>query len=40
MRDFAAHAKGRKQLRMEYRYRELRRKNGILMAGKEPEGGQ
>jgi deoxyribodipyrimidine photolyase-related protein len=40
VRDFAAHAKGRKQLRLEYWYRELRQKNSILMDGKEPEGGQ
>ena len=40
VRDFAAHAKGRKQLRLEYWYRELRVKNGILMEGKEPVGGQ
>ncbi len=40
VRDFAAHAKGRKQLRLEYFYRELRKKNGILMAGKDPIGGQ
>jgi len=40
VRDFAAHAKGRKQLRLEYFYRELRKKNGILMAGKDPVGGQ
>lgn len=40
VRDFAAHAKGRKQLRLEYWYRELRQKTGILMAGNEPEGGQ
>jgi deoxyribodipyrimidine photolyase-related protein len=40
VRDFAAHAKGRKQLRLEYWYRELRQKNGILMEGKEPVGGQ
>ena len=40
VRDFAAHAKGRKQLRLEYFYRELRQKNGILMAGKDPIGGQ
>jgi deoxyribodipyrimidine photolyase-related protein len=39
IRDFAAHAKGRKQLRLEYWYRELRVKNGILMDGKEPVGG-
>ena len=40
VRDFAAHAKGRKQLRLEYWYRELRHKHGILMDGKEPVGGQ
>jgi len=40
VRDFAAHAKGRKQLRLEYWYRELRQKTGILMDGKEPVGGQ
>lgn len=40
VRDFAAHIKGRKQLRLEYWYRELRQKNGILMAGDKPEGGQ
>jgi deoxyribodipyrimidine photolyase-related protein len=37
---FARHAKGRKQLRMEYFYREMRREHGVLMAGEEPEGGQ
>ena len=40
VREFAAHAKGRKQLRLEYWYRELRKKHGILMNGAEPEGGQ
>ncbi len=40
VRDFAAHAKGRKQLRLEYWYRELRQKHGILMDGKAPVGGQ
>jgi deoxyribodipyrimidine photolyase-related protein len=40
VREFAAHAKGRKQLRLEYWYRELRHKHGILMDGKEPVGGQ
>jgi deoxyribodipyrimidine photolyase-related protein len=41
--EFAAHAKGRKQLRMEYFYREMRRKHAVLMNGAEPdqpEGGQ
>ena len=40
VREFAAHAEGRKQLRLEYWYRELRKKNGILMEGVEPVGGQ
>jgi deoxyribodipyrimidine photolyase-related protein len=38
--EFAAHAKGRKQLRMEYFYREMRRKHEVLMDGDEPLGGQ
>ena len=33
VRKFAAHAKDRKQLRLEYWYRELRREHGILMDG-------
>ena len=40
VREFAAHAKGRKQPRLEYWYRELRRKHGILMDGEQPKGGQ
>ena len=40
VREFSAHAKGRKQLRQEYWYRELRHKHGILMDGKDPVGGQ
>jgi deoxyribodipyrimidine photolyase-related protein len=40
VRDFAAHAKGRKQLRLEYWYREMRQKHGILMDGKKPVGDQ
>jgi deoxyribodipyrimidine photolyase-related protein len=40
VREFAAHAKGRKQLRLEYWYRALRQKHGILMQGTEPVGGQ
>ena len=40
VREFAAHAEGRKQLRLEYWYRELRKKYGILMDGKDPVGGQ
>ena len=38
--DFAAWADGRKQLRMEYFYRDIRRKTGLLMDGDEPSGGQ
>ncbi len=38
--EFAAWAEGRKQLRMEYFYREMRRKTGLLMEGDEPAGGQ
>ena len=40
VREFAAHAKGRKQLRLEYWYRELRKKHGVLMDGEQPVGGQ
>ncbi|MES2976188.1 MAG: cryptochrome/photolyase family protein [Pseudomonadota bacterium] len=40
VRDFAAHAKGRKQLRLEYFYRELRQRTGILMEAGKPVGGQ
>ena len=37
---FAAWAKGRKQLRMEYFYRDMRRKTGLLMDGAKPVGGK
>ena len=37
---FAAWAKGRKALRMEYFYREMRRKTGLLMEGDAPVGGK
>jgi deoxyribodipyrimidine photolyase-related protein len=37
--EFAAHAKGRKQLRLEYFYRELRKRHGVLMEKGEPAGG-
>ncbi|WP_395686775.1 cryptochrome/photolyase family protein [Aestuariivirga sp.] len=37
---FAAWAKGRKQLRMEFFYRDMRRLSGFLMDGDEPTGGQ
>ena len=41
VRDFAAHAKGRKSLRMEYFYREQRKRHRVLMnAADEPVGGQ
>ena len=40
VRDFAAHAKGRKQLRLEYFYREQRQRHQVLMDGREPCGGQ
>lgn len=38
--EFAAWAEGRKQLRMEYFYRLMRRKFAVLMDGSEPVGGQ
>jgi deoxyribodipyrimidine photolyase-related protein len=40
VREFKAHAQGRKSLRLEYFYRELRRKHDILMEGNQPIGGQ
>ncbi len=38
--EFRAWADGRKQLRMEYFYRDMRRKTGLLMVGDQPAGGQ
>lgn len=38
--DFDTWAEGRKALRMEYFYREMRRKTGLLMDGEEPAGGK
>lgn len=38
--EFAAWAAGRKQLRMEWFYRDMRRKTGLLMEGDKPAGGQ
>ena len=38
--EFEDWAEGRKQLRMEYFYREMRRKTDLLMDGDKPEGGQ
>lgn len=40
VRDFAAHARGRKSLRMESFYREQRQRHRVLMDGDQPEGGQ
>jgi deoxyribodipyrimidine photolyase-related protein len=37
--EFGAWARDRRQLRMEYFYREMRRKTGLLMDGRQPEGG-
>ena len=37
---FQTWAAGRKQLRMEYFYRDMRRKTGLLMDGDQPEGGK
>ncbi|MBO6756408.1 MAG: cryptochrome/photolyase family protein [Roseibium sp.] len=38
--EFADWARDRKQLRMEYFYREVRKKTGLLMDGSEPAGGR
>jgi deoxyribodipyrimidine photolyase-related protein len=40
VREFSAHAKGRKSLRLEYFYRELRQRHNILMQDGQPAGGQ
>ena len=40
VREFAAHAQGRKALRLEYFYRELRQRHGVLMNEGQPEGGR
>ncbi|MEL7126630.1 MAG: cryptochrome/photolyase family protein [Pseudomonadota bacterium] len=37
---FERWAEGRKALRMEYFYREMRRKTGLMMEGDDPAGGQ
>ncbi len=39
VREFAAHARNRKTLRMEYFYREQRRRHRVLMDGDDPAGG-
>ena len=38
--EFERHARGRKQLRMEFFYREMRQRHRVLMDGDEPAGGQ
>lgn len=38
--EFAACTKGRKQPRMEYFYREMRRRHAVLMEGEKPAGGR
>lgn len=38
--EFSTWAEGRKELRMEYFYREMRRKTGYLMEGDKPAGGK
>ena len=38
--EFAEWARGRKQFRMEYFYREMRRKTDLLMDGDKPSGGK
>lgn len=38
--EFARWAEGRKQLRLEYFYREQRKRTGLLMEGGEPAGGK
>jgi deoxyribodipyrimidine photolyase-related protein len=37
--EFHRHAEGRKQLRMEFFYREMRRRHDVLMEGDQPVGG-
>ena len=40
LEEFRKHAAGRKELRMEYFYREMRRRYGILMENGKPVGGE
>lgn len=40
VRDFAAHARGRRQLRLEFWVRELRQRHRVLMDGDGPAGGR
>ncbi len=39
IQDFIAWARGRRGLRMEFFYRDMRRRHGFLMDGDQPEGG-
>ncbi len=39
LEDFQRHAEGRKNLRLEFFYREMRQRTGILMNGRQPVGG-
>ncbi|TVS12253.1 MAG: cryptochrome/photolyase family protein [Wenzhouxiangella sp.] len=39
LEDFETWAEGRKQLRMEFFYRQMRRRTGLLMEGDQPAGG-
>jgi len=38
--EFAAHANGRRQMRMEFFYRAMRRRHDVLMNGDQPVGGK
>ncbi|MDQ2094636.1 cryptochrome/photolyase family protein [Rhodobacteraceae bacterium 10Alg 79] len=40
LEEFEAWAEGRKELRLEWFYREMRRKTGLLMEGDSPAGGE
>ena len=40
VREFVRHARGRRQLRMEFFYREMRRRHGVLMDSDQPAGGR
>ena len=40
VREFAAHARGRRSLRLEDFYRAMRQRHGVLMADEGPEGGR
>lgn len=40
VREFAAHARARRQLRLEYFYREQRHRHGVLMQDGAPAGGR